>query len=279
MAIGKTGWNDAPSQAALLEKLDDPNQYVGAAAAYVLARLDATNAAPALLAKLHAVLSATNPPLKVLEPQALEITREFRGEENQAVRVLDPDNLEFSLDVSAEVTANLKRQAALHRPPRPVQVRMPNYDLPRALIQALRDLAYAPAADELFKLAGTDYEETAADALAKLAPGRLASNLLAVCQDPKTDSYLREKAMVTLGTLSATNCARALVPLLDDLTPIVYSPPLRSGGDWRICDRAALTIATLLGWEGQPRNRRMMMPVEQRQELMTRVREWAKTVP
>jgi hypothetical protein len=97
--------------------------------------------------------------------------------------------------------------------------------------------------------------------------------LLATAKDKQIDSYVREQALVTLSHLSATNCARDVVPLLDDTTPIIYSRPL-PGAEWRICDRAAVTIAVLLRWESG------LSPIyhhpEQREEMMRRAREWAK---
>lgn len=140
------------------------------------------------------------------------------------------------------------------------------------MIEGLGDLGYTPAADELFKLRGTDYDAEVTRALNKLVPERLTKELLASAKNRELDSYLQERAMVTFGTISATNCARSLVPLLDDVTPIVYPRPL-SGQEWRICDRAAVTIALVLGWE-QPIMLRYVRP-EQREDLMKRVRTWA----
>jgi hypothetical protein len=99
---------------------------------------------------------------------------------------------------------------------------------------------------------------------------------MTTAKDKQTDSYLREKALVNLCNLRATNHVRDLAPLLDDTTPIVYSRPL-PGDEWRICDRAAVAICILLGWEHG------VTPVyyraEQRAEMMKRVREWTKAGP
>jgi hypothetical protein len=93
-------------------------------------------------------------------------------------------------------------------------------------------------------------------------------------RDKQLDSYLREQAMVTLCKLSLTNCVRELVPLLDDISPIVYERTL-PGPEWRICDRAAASIALMLGWE-EPIRLRYLSP-ERREELMKRAQDWAKT--
>jgi hypothetical protein len=79
-----------------------------------------------------------------------------------------------------------------------------------------------------------------------------------------------------LCAISSTNHVRDLVPLLDDTTPIEYSRPL-PGPEWRVCDRAAMTIAVLLGWEN--RMQPIYMRPEQREETMKKVREWANSVP
>jgi HEAT repeat protein len=148
-----------------------------------------------------------------------------------------------------------------------------DYTLVGALIEALGDLGYTPAVDELFKLRGTDNDAEATRALSKLAPDRLTSDLLATAKDKQIDSYVRERAMVTLCNISATNRVRDLIPLLDDTTPIVYERTL-PGPEWRVCDRAAATIAVLLGWQDR------MLPIfvrpEQREETMNRVRDWAR---
>ncbi len=151
-----------------------------------------------------------------------------------------------------------------------------NFNLADALIEALGELQYAPAADELFKLRGTDYDAEATRALSKIVPERLTAELLAKALDKQIDSYLREQALVTLCNLSMTNRVRDIVPLLDDVTPIVYERAL-PGPEWRICDRAAVTIAVLLGWEHSTMLR--FIPTQQREALMKRAREWAKATP
>jgi len=268
MAIGQAGWNDAQSQSALLAALEDTNQFVGAAAAFSLARLGATNTAPALFTQLKTELQSTNTPVEELERQSKEVLRDII-----AVSVLDPDNLRVRLYISAEVTANVRRRSAMRLPPQPYNFPTHNYDLTTALIEALGDLGYVPAADELSRLNGGDYDVEATRALGKLVPDRLAGQLIATAKDRQVDSYLREKALVTLSSIAATNRVRELIPLLDDTTPIEYSRPL-PGPEWRVCDRVAETIATMLGWQNR------MTPVfiryEQREETMNRVRDWAK---
>ena len=276
LAIGKAAWNDPRSHSALLESLKDTNEVVAAAAAHSLARLGVTNAAPALLAKLKARLHSTNTSREELERQSSAVMRDIRSDFNRgpAYQLLDPDHLEMRFRVRVPNRAN--QRASMRLPPQPFALPNHDYSLADALIEALGDLGHTPAADELFKLKGTDYDAEATRALNKLAPDRLTNDLLVTAKDKQVDSYVRERAMVTLCNISATNRVRDIVPLLDDVTPIVYSRAL-PGPEWRICDRAAMTIAVLLGWESR------MPPTyvrpEQREKTMTRVREWAKSAP
>jgi hypothetical protein len=151
-----------------------------------------------------------------------------------------------------------------------------DYTLADALIEALGDLGYIPAANELFRLRGTDHDMEATRALSRIAPDRLTRELLATAKDKQIDSYVREQALVTLCNISATNHVRDIVSLLDDTTPITYSRTL-PGPEWRICDRAAATIAVLLGW--QDRMPLLYVRPGQREEMLARVRKWADSVP
>ena len=244
LAIEKAGWNDALSQSALFESLNDPNEFVGAAAAHSLAKLGATAGAP-LLAKLRSRLAAGEPAAEELGRQSTAIRQEMGSDLNRApeFQLLDPYNLEMRLGRS--VPEQAKQMAAMRFPPRPFDFPTHDFTLVDASIEALGELVYSPAADELFKLRGTRYDAEATRALNKIAPERLQQELLAKAGDNAVDSYLREQALVTLARISATNHVRDIIPLLDDTTPITYSRPL-PGPEWRICDRAAATIAMLL---------------------------------
>jgi HEAT repeat protein len=271
LAIKKAGWNDPQSNSALLETMNDTNEIVAATAAYSLAKLGATNTAPALLAKLKTRLQSTNVSPNEPAGQAPAILHDTRGEEG----ILDPDNLVWRFGF--RMPARAKEMASMRLPPRPFRLPTHDFTLADALIEALGDLGYTPAADELFKLRGTDYDDEATRSLNKLAPDRLTGELLATARDKQIDSYVRERALFTLGELTATNRVRELIPLLDDVTPIVYSRQM-PGSEWRICDRAAVTIAVMLGWE----RRGLLMPTfrpEQREKMMARAREWAKQTP
>jgi HEAT repeats len=276
LAIATAKWNDAQSTSALLESLNDTNEFVGAAAVHALARLGATNAAPALSAKLKLRLQTAVSAPEEFERQASAVMRDAGSnfQRGGQYELLDPEHLEMS--IGFRVPEQAKRMATMRLPPQPFALPTHDYTLVDALIEALGDLEYTPEADELFKLRGTDYDGVAVRALNKIARERLGNEILATAKDTKTDSFFRERELVTLCNLSMTNRVRDLVPLLDDVTPIVYSRSM-PGQEWRICDRAAVSIAILLGWE-QPIMMRYLRP-GQREELMKRAREWTKSAP
>ena len=278
LAIEKIGQGDPSCRQALLNALDDTNRFIVAAAAYSLGQLGVTNAAPVLLAKLRTVLLSACPPAQTLEAQVAEITRDFRGDRSYLPQnVLDADHLEALLYVSPRGTGNVKPVSARRQPPGPVQHPVAGCDLAAALIEALGDLQYTPAMDDLARLSGTEYDDAATRALDKMPRNELVEKLLANAHDKPLDSYLREKALLTMCNLSLTNRVRDLRPLLDDPTPIVYSPPLTLGPPWRICDSAAEAMAILLGWQNDPMS--VIINPGQRDELMARVREWARQTP
>jgi HEAT repeat protein len=274
LAIGKSGWYDEQSRAALLSALDDTNEFVGVAAVHAFVKLHATNTCPMLLTKLKARIAQPAIVSEHRTPEALAIMGGVRGEE-EAIGLLDEDNLALKIDTT--VTEIMQKRATLRTPPLLIDVPTHNYNLADAIIEALGDLGYLPAADELFSLRGTNYDAEATRALGKLAPDRLADELLKVAQDKKVDGYLREKALIALGNSSATNRVRELIPLLDDTTVIEYSRPM-PGAQMKVCDRAASTIGIFLGWEDNRMSRMFLRPEEQ-EKTLTRARQWAKEAP
>ena len=197
LAIGKAGWNDPQSHSALLESLNDTNELVAGAAVHSLARLGATNAAPVLFAKLKARLQSTNTFPEELERQSSAVMRDVRSGFNRgpAYQILDPDRLEMRFGI--RVPDRAKQMASLRLPPRPFMFPTHDYTLADALIEALGDLGYIPAANELFRLRGTDHDMEATRALSRIAPDRLTRELLATAKDKQIDSYVREQALVT----------------------------------------------------------------------------------
>jgi len=279
LAIGSTNWTDERVVPDLLDCLEDASQFVAAAAAHSLVRHGATNAAPKLLGALETRLHSktasdddTRLQIQAITKDMERSSRPVGGYSGGLRSVLDPEDL--SLRLSIRVPEGAKQMSSRRLPPQPFGFPTHDFTLADALIEALGDLRYAPAVDELFKLRGTDYDAAATRALRKINPERLTTELLAKAQDQQLDSYLREQALVTLCNLSLTNRIRDIVPLLDDVTPIVYERSF-PGPEWRVCDRAAATIALMLGWE-HPAMLRFIAP-QQRDELMKRAREWAKT--
>ena len=271
LAIKQAGWKDDQSVAALLQTLKDPNQWVVCGGIHALDKLEITNAAPRLMAMLEAQITASNLPPEELDRQA----RLFSGfDENTLIdSVLDADGL--SLRFSTGTSARNRQPAGLRLPPKPdLGRRVEIYDLTSVLIEALGDLNYTPAADVLARFLGTDYEDEAMQTLGRLDPARLKASLLATAGNRQIDSFIREKALLALASINATNSVQNLIPLLDDTTPIVYSQA-PFGKEWRVCDRALLTILGLLGWD-QPAPLTIMMNQQRRESLMQKVREWAK---
>jgi HEAT repeat protein len=273
-ALEKSGQSDLRSQSALAESLNDTNVFVAWAAAHALGNLRATNSAPLMFAKLKTVVQATNLSAEILKQQLSEINGNLGDRDYHAAALLDPDGLTMRLELD---WATHDRQLSSRRMP-PLGVELPSHDFnpAKTLIEALADLGYTPAVNELFQLRGGENDTEATRALNKLAPDQLAAKLLATATDKQTDSYLREQAMVTLCEISATNRVRELVPLLDDTTPIEYDRPMR-GAEWRVCDRAAQTIGVLLGW--QTRRMPFVVHADERDAQLTRAREWAKQLP
>lgn len=282
LAIGDAHWKSEPPLEILSQGLNDTNEFVAAAAAFASAQLHATNLAPTLIACLKDLLHSPQPSVEEQKQQAQAITQGWnRGSRPVGgygvgwPNVLDPHKLEWRLVINSPPSRHGRRLSAIRLPPRLMNLPTHNYDLTTALIDALGDLRYLPATNELFKLRATDYEPDATRALAKLVPEQLAGALIAAATNRQEDGYLRGRALVTLGTLGVTNSIQELLPLLDDNSWITYSgvmpePPAK------ICDRAAETIAILLGWQDETAAR-FSRPA-QREEMLKRVREWAKQV-
>jgi HEAT repeat protein len=291
LALKTAGCGDPRSQAALLKCINDTNEFVGMEAAWSLATLEGTNVAPVLLAELEARAQASNASPEEWEGQSAAVWHDINDDINRGPEydlLNDPDHAKYR--ISERASERAKKMASMRLPPRlsPFAHRDilnpkyailldHNYTIVDALIEALGDLRYAPAADELFKLRKDDYVTEINLALYRTDPKRLTDKLLTEAKDKAADSYLREKALATLDDLSATNCVREIIPLLDDVTPIVYSRPM-PWGEWRICDRAAVTIASMLGW-GVRNPMILHARPEQREEWLKQARDWSKTKP
>ncbi len=147
-----------------------------------------------------------------------------------------------------------------------------NEDSParEALIEALGDLNYIAAEEVIFGLLDSSFANSAAKALKQLAPEKLARQLEAEACDKKADPQVRDRALQLLGIPPANSSATALIPLLDDTTVVtILGRRAMPGREWRICDRAATTIATLLG---RPVRIAPMQTVDQRDQQIEEIR-------
>jgi HEAT repeat protein len=253
---------DVPQKsAALLGRLNDDNEYVTAAAVSALGQLDATNTAPALLTNLEERLQKPEPSAETLQEQS-EVLRDF------------------PLNPATDVPRGMPNAPMMI--PRPNGARMGRFGggfsdgspARAALIEAMGDLHYQPAEERMFALLEGSHALSAGKALKKLAPEKLARRLEAEACDKKADPQARDRALLLLGTPPANSPATNLIPLLDDIT-IVPLPGRRPvpGREWRICDRAAATIANLLG-----RSVRIMpmQPIDQRDQQIDQIRQSVK---
>jgi HEAT repeat protein len=260
----ETAFRDAPAIiAALQERLNDDNRYVVAAAAGALGRLGATNAGPALLAKLEQCLQAPEPSREAMQKQR-EAVREFPlaplGEpaSSRGFRQMQP-RFNFAGMPRARVAAGLAGRGD----------EAPDVT---ALIEDLGDLHCQAAEERIFGLLDGSHGAAAAKALKELAPEKLARRLVAEARDQKADPQLRDRALQMLGTPPAAGSTGELIPLLDDTT-VVPGQRQAAGREWRICDRAAATIGALMGRTVriQP-----MQTTEQRDQEIDQIRQALK---
>ena len=152
----------------------------------------------------------------------------------------------------------------------PVNFRLDNPPAAASIIVALGELGYHPVEERLFGiLAGIDYGAAAAAALKHLSPEKLSQQLTQQACDKKLDPVIREQALLFLEAPPAAGSPTALAPLLDDKTVVAGRRPM-PGREWRICDRAADTIATLLG---RPMRIQPMQNTEMRDQQVEQVKQ------
>ncbi len=289
LALGKARWPQDPPTSALLRTLNDTNQYVAAEAVQSLVRLGATNAAPALLTKLQTCLQSGPPTSEETLRQARALMGEpedpeagqtwpspgwsFRGR-GDPFEILDPEGVCVDVRLSPP-----PRAGGMAMRDFPLELRRgyePEHlgpELTDALVQSLGFMKYQPATEELTKLLGTDHDGAATFALGRVAPDRITDRLLAKACDKQAPTADREVALINLCEWGATNRLRDLAALLEDTTAISHTR-MRWHGECQICDITAHTIACLLGW---PERLGYSPTPEQRQALVKRAKEWAKT--
>ena len=285
LALGKANWPHEPPTAALVGCLHDTNQYVAGAAVESLFILHATNAAPALLAALKACAESAALPSGELRRQASAVLGDFYGPKgshprSEAFKILDPDDFSQRIQHPADpaTEALMERQMTLRFP----SASQPDYSaeqlspgLSDALVESLGSMGYQPAVEDLIKLLRTGPATAARRSLRKLAPDRLNAWLVARALDKQVSPVERDQALAELSAYDPRSRLHDLVPLLEDTTPVPFY--LQSSGlEWRICDRAAFVIASLLGW-GEPFS--LSTSLTRREALLQRVKDWAKTLP
>jgi HEAT repeat protein len=259
LAVGSVSWDAAQKIPPLLDRLGDTNEFVAAVAARVLGKIGAVAVAPVLFSNLEQRLEAPAPAV-VRQEQRAAIQDYTLGTYDGRPNPFDPDNL-----LARAPMARMRRFG--------VDVRRDPFTLVTALIEAMGDLHYQPSADTLLGLLAGPNADAAAKALKKLAPGKLSERLIAIAADKNAQPQARDDALLLLSDNAAANPMASLIPLLDDHT-IVPGLRMMPGREWRICDRAATTLAALMG-----RTIRLapIMPTEQRDDQIEQVRQWLKS--
>jgi HEAT repeat protein len=259
LAIGGLSWDIAEKTPLLTGMLEDTNEFVGAIAAVTLGKIGATNAAPVLFTNLQERLHTHRPSATTLEEEMAPLRESFLMNFNAQSNPFDPGGL-----LARRFNGRMRRFGG---DPRVEE----SFSIITALVEALGELDYQPATATIVDLLGGPDSTVAATALKKLAPAELTRRLVTIANDKNAQAQSRDEALVLLSDAPGAN-ASDLVPLLDDHTIIPSIRPL-PGREWRICDRAATTLAGLLG-----RTMRIapMMPEVERDQQIDQVRQWLK---
>jgi HEAT repeat protein len=259
-AIDAAPWEISEKTPPLLERLNDTNYCVAAASAFTLGNIGATNAAPVLYTNLQQRLQ--DPPL-----DAVAASEQYGAILNETPRF---GGLAQSNFYDPYQLLSRAQNLAARRFPAMEEREM--FTPVSALIEALGKLHYQPATQLLLDSLTGKNAAPAAHALKILAPEKLLPRLIAVAVDKTAPVANRDEALALLGEVGSPDVAAAIVPLLDDRTGVPGFRPM-PGREWRVCDRAALAIAALLG-----RQLRMapIMPTEMRDQQIEQVRQWVK---
>jgi HEAT repeat protein len=260
LAVAGAPWDATQKIPPLLDQLSDSNELVAAAAARGLGKIGAASVASVLFSNLQHRLEAPATDAAALQEQSEAVQDNTLGNINGQSNLFDPDNL-----LGRAQMARMRRFA--------VDVRRDQFTLVTALIEALGDLHFQPAVETILGLLGGRNANAAAKALKTLAPEKLAARLITIAFDKNALPQTRDDALFFLSDTAGVNPMADLIPLLDDHT-VVPGIRLTPGREWRICDRAATTLAALMG-------RHLpiapMMPTEQRDQQIEQVRQWVKS--
>lgn len=264
LAIGDSGRGDQQIISALVNRLNDTNQFVVAAASRALGQLGATNTAPAMFSELKKRLRSASVDEADWERQSKAVQSDKPKFNGSHIDVLDADNLEFKLRSPGMLATGLM----LGHP-------IPSFNAISAIVTTLGQFQHHAATEKLFTLLGGGYDLAAVEALKQLAPEELTRRLFASAKDSKADSTSRARSLADLSFMDISDRVNEFLPLLDDTTP-VHIGRMPPGREWRICDQTAQTVATLL-------KRHVFMsplaPIERRDQIIKEVREWLTQVP
>lgn len=237
-AIGKLRPTDAGIVKALIVRIDDPNEFVASEAVKSLAKMKATAAAPAMLARLA----------RGVRPRNISDNKSYK--QKQAVVGVRRSGTDALMVISPHD----------HFGPTA---------LGEALVEALGTLAHKPARKQLEKMLTGNYGREAIEALRQIDPKHHVDRLVTRALNQKADSLGREEALDRLCEVRSAGVAARLLPLLKETTVLggTYNDK-----EWRVCDQAAKTIASLLGWKDSI-SKFSEMP--ERKKLIDKIQKWA----
>ena len=261
VAVTHASWDSPQKVSPLLERLADTNEFVAATAAFGLGKTGDAAVAPILFSNLQQRLALPQLSGALAEQRAAIL--------DFALGVIDGEGNPFDPD-------NLLGRALMPRMRRPglgMGTRRDQFNFVTALVEALGEPHYTPAADTVLGLLDGRNASAAARALKTLAPDKLAARLLAVASDKNAQPQARDDALALLADAAVAGPMDGLVPLLDDRT-VVGGARMMPGREWRICDRAAMLLATQMG-----RTVRLSpaMPDADRDEQIGQIRQWLKS--
>jgi len=243
-AIARGGLKDRDIIAALVRLIEDTNEFVASAAVRALADLKADKAAPAMLARLKKGVRPRNITSSVSHRQTEAITGATRYGGSVALMVLRQ-----RLGIAAGLPS-----------------------LGEALVEALGVLGHKPATKQLEAMFAGNYAPEAIEALRAIDPKHHVDRLVTLALNKKADILGREEALEKLREVRSTGVATRLLPLLEETTAFSGS---YNDKQWRVCDQAAQTIASLLDWKD---NLSKFSEIQERKKLIAKIRQWAKRV-
>ena len=266
-AIAQGGLKDAAVVKALVARIEDANEFVASAAVRALAKLKASEAAPAMLARLKRGVrpSGLTSSESRKQEQAILGATDYGGRTD--LMVLRPrDGFGFGglTCLGRALVGALARFR--YNPAKDQLVKMLDGDYCDEAIEALKEVAPEGLKERLLGMITGKNATSALEALEKMEPDKHVARLITVALDRKADPFSRRTALLELRSKGGAATAARLIPLLDDTTGFKYD-------DRQMCDYAAAAMGAMLGW------RHASGPVrdaEVRKKLIARLKKWAK---